>query len=224
MSPEATASLVLYDYWRSSAAYRVRIALRLKGLAFEQRAVHLVRDGGQQHGPEYRRVNPQGLVPALVHDGRVLTQSLAICEYLDEAFPAKPLLPGSAAGRARVRAMALLVACDIHPLNNLRVQQALRNRFGAGEDALQAWMCHWMASGFAALESLVGEEGYDGDFCCGERPGLADCFLVPQVYNAERHACDMRPFPRLRAIVAACRALPAFAAAAPEAQPDAIST
>lgn len=217
MSPEP--GLVLYDYWRSSAAYRVRIALRLKGLKYEQRAVNLIRDGGEQHGAAYRALNPQGLVPALVHDGRILTQSLAICEYLEEVFPETPLLPAGVEERARARALALMIACDIHPLNNLRVQQHLRRALDADDRDLEAWMNHWMSTGFAAVEAqLTG-----GRFCSGETPGLADCFLVPQVYNAERYGCDLTPFPGIREISTRCRALPAFAGSAPEAQPDAPS-
>ena len=215
------AGLILHDYWRSSAAYRVRIALHLKGLSFEQRAVNLVRDGGEQHGAAYRALNPQGLVPALVHNGRVLTQSLAICEYLDEVFPETPLLPAQARERAGVRALALLVACDIHPINNLRVQQRLRGTFGADDEAVVEWMNHWVSAGFRALEQRL-ERDYEGaKYCTGDSPGLADCCLVPQVYNAERYHCDLRPFPRIRSVAARCRELPAFAAAAPESQPDA---
>ena len=213
--------LVLYDYWRSSAAYRVRIALHLKGLSFEQKAVNLVKGGGEQHGTEYRKLNPQGLVPALVHGDRVLTQSLAICEYLDEMFPNRPLLPSSAADRASVRSLALMVACDIHPINNLRVLQRLRNVFGADDGSVVDWMNHWMSAGFTALERRLGADFSGTDFCAGNAPGLADCFLVPQIYNAERYSCDLDPFPRIRAVAARCRELPAFAAAAPESQPDA---
>lgn len=219
MSPEP--ELTLYDYWRSSAAYRVRIALHLKGLAFEQRPVHLVSGGGQHHSEAYRALNPQGLVPALVHDGRVLTQSLAICEYLDEVFPDAPLLPETPVERARVRALALVVACDIHPLNNLRVLQRLKNGFQAGEDAVVDWMNGWMKNGFDAFERLLERDAGNGRYCAGEAPGLADCFLVPQVYNAERYACDLAPYPRIRRVVARCRQLDPFAAAAPESQPDA---
>ncbi len=220
MSPEQ--GLVLYDYWRSSAAYRVRIALHLKGLAFEQRPVHLVRDGGEQHQPGYRRLNPQGLVPALVHEDRVLTQSMAICEYLEEAFPHAPLLPDDRHLRARARAMALAVACDIHPLNNLRVQRYLKQELGVGKDAVRDWMNHWMCEGFSALEEILAMAPGDLIYCQGGEPGLADCFLVPQVYNAERFGCDLSPFPRIRSITALCREHAAFVAAAPERQADAV--
>ena len=215
------SGLILYDYWRSSAAYRVRIALHLKGHSFEQRAINLVKNGGEQHGAGYREINPQGLVPALVHDDLVLTQSLAICEYLDEVFPQSPLLPPSAARRAVVRALALTVACDIHPINNLRVQQQLRSRFGAEQDALADWMNHWMSVGFTALERRLQNDFPGAVFCTGDVPGLAECFLVPQLYNAERYSCDLEPYPRIRGVAARCRELAAFAAAAPESQPDA---
>lgn len=216
----AESGLILYGYWRSSAAYRVRIALNLKGLSYVQHAVHLIRDGGEQHAPAYRRLNPQGLVPALAHDGAIITQSLAICEYLDERFPAHPLLPSEPLDRARCRAMALAVACDIHPINNLRVQQYLERRLDVPRDDVVAWMNHWVAEGFAAIEAELDARG-GPPFCQGPAPGLADCFLVPQVYNAERFECDLSPFPRIRAVTARCRSLPAFAAAEPERQPDA---
>lgn len=217
MSPPA---LVLHGYWRSSAAYRVRIGLGLKGLAWEDRPVHLVRDGGQQHSPAHAALNPQQLVPVLEHDGRVLTQSLAILEYLDEAFPDTPaLLPADAAGRARVRALAQLIACDVHPLNNLRVMQYLGRELAADEGARLAWTRHWMAEGFAAMEALLATR--PGRFCHGDTPGLADCCLLPQLYNARRFDLDLAPYPQLRAVEQACQALPAFAAAVPEAQPDA---
>lgn len=215
------AGLVLYDYWRSSAAYRVRIALHLKGLDFVQEPVNLVREGGEQHRSAYRSLNPQGLVPALLHEGQVLTQSLSICEYLEELFPEVPLLPGDPLNRARVRAMAQLVACDIHPLNNLRVQQRLKSHHGVDEVAVVDWMNHWMSEGFRALERLLSNSVMTGRCCFGDRPGLADCCLVPQVYNAERFGCDLEPFPVIRAISAYCRGLEAFRAAAPERQPDA---
>jgi maleylacetoacetate isomerase len=219
MSPES--GLVLYDYWRSSAAYRVRIALHLKGLEFEQRPVNLVRDGGEQHQSAYRALNPQGLVPALVHEDQVITQSLAICEYLEEAFSGYSLLPGDPVNRARVRAMALLVACDIHPLNNLRVQQQLKSGLGAQEQVVVAWINRWISDGFSALERQLSNSAMTGTCCFGDQPGLADCCLVPQFYNAERFGCDLAPFPLICAIASHCRDLPAFAQAAPERQPDA---
>lgn len=215
------AGLKLYGYWRSSSAYRVRLALNLKGLAYEQQSVHLVRNGGEQHSEAYRKLNPMGLVPALVHGEQVLVESLAICEYLDEVFPAKPLLPANASERARVRSLALTIACGIQPLNNLAVLQYLETGFGADKQAVARWYVHWIARGFQAVETWLQRGGASGDFCHGDQPGLADCFLVPQVYNAERFNCDLAPFPRIQEITARCRALEAFAAAAPEAQPDA---
>ncbi|MBF8222531.1 maleylacetoacetate isomerase [Halomonas sp. 328] len=210
----------LYGYFRSSAAYRVRIALNLKGLAHDQAPVNLVK--GEQRGEEYLARNPQGLVPALVTDDGVrLTQSLAICEYLDERYPDPALLPADAAGRARVRALAQSVACEIHPLNNLRVLKYLTGELGLDEAAKMTWYRHWIAEGFAALEAQLSREAGSGDFCHGDTPGLADLCLVPQVFNAERFECDLAPYPRIRRIVANCRALDAFAQAAPEAQPDA---
>ncbi len=210
----------LYGYFRSSAAYRVRIALNLKGLAYDQAPVNLVK--GEQRGEENLARQPQGLVPSLVtDDGLVLTQSLAICEYLDETHPEPPLLPADAAGRARVRALAQLVACEIHPLNNLRVLKYLVGELGADETAKVTWYRHWVTEGFAALETMLSREAGSGDFCHGDTPSLADLCLVPQVFNAERFECDLTAYPRIRRITANCRALPAFAQAAPGAQPDA---
>ncbi|HET7921545.1 MAG TPA: maleylacetoacetate isomerase [Gammaproteobacteria bacterium] len=211
----------LFTYFRSSAAYRVRIALNLKGLKADYRYVHLVRDGGQQHQPDYLKLNPQGLVPALVEDGEVLTQSLAIIEYLEETHPVPALLPKDALGRARVRALAQLVACDIHPVNNLRILQYLEREFGVDEVARKAWYRHWIIEGFSALEKLLADHPATGKFCHGDQPGLADIFLVPQVYNANRFDVDMSAYPVIARINSACLALPAFAEAAPERQADA---
>ncbi len=213
--------IVLYTYWRSSAAYRVRIGLELKGLAWEARPVHLVRDGGEQHLDAYCRLNPQQLVPTLLHEGHALTQSLAIVEYLDERFPQVPLLPADATGRARVRALAQLVACDIHPINNLRVMQYLERSLQLPADARMQWTLHWMAEGFAAMEALLANSRDTGTFCHGDRPGLADLCLLPQLYNAHRFGLDLAPYPTLRRIEAACQALDAFDRARPENQPDA---
>jgi maleylacetoacetate isomerase len=213
--------LKLYGYWRSSAAYRVRIALELKGLTYESVPVHLVRDGGEQRKPSYRRINPQGRVPALEHDGRVLTQSLAIIEYLDETWPEPALLPSTAAARARVRALAQLVACDIHPLNNLRVLQYLAKELGRSEDARNDWYRHWIEDGFDALEALLAGSTETGRYCHGNEPGLADVLLVPQVYNARRYQCDLTPYQTITRIEQACNALAAFDRARPERQPDA---
>ena len=213
--------LQLYSYWRSSAAYRVRIGLNLKGLPYEIVPVHLVQDGGQQHSADYSAINPQQLVPTLGHGQRRLGQSLAILEYLDEVWPDRPLLPATARARQRVRALALLVACDVHPLNNLRVLQYFEREWNVPQPERDAWVKHWITDGFAAAEALLAEHPSTGDFCEGETPTLADCCLVPQVYNARRFGVDMAAYPTLARIEAACLALPAFDAARPENQPDA---
>jgi maleylacetoacetate isomerase len=214
-------ALRLYTYWRSSAAYRVRIALAVKGLEYESVPRHLLRGGGEQRRPDFLALNPQGLVPALEHDGHVVTQSLAICEYLEEIHPQPPLLPSDPLGRAAVRAMALAVACDVHPLNNLRVQQYLRGELGQGDEAVAHWTRHWIDRGFVALEQLIARYTGDGRHCCGSSVTLADVFLVPQVYNARRAQLDLSPYPRLAHVVQHLESLPAFVAARPEAQPDA---
>lgn len=211
------AELFFYDYWRSSAAYRVRIALNLKGLAYESIPVHLGK--GEQRADAYHALNPQGLVPMLVADGARLTQSLAIIEYLDETHPRPPLLPLDAAGRAHARAMAQLVACDIHPLNNLRVLKYLSETLNIDDDAKHQWIARWIAEGLQALETLVCE--YGGTFCFGGTVTVADICLIPQLYNARRFHCSLDGYPALVAVEARCNALPAFAAALPENQPDA---
>ena len=211
----------LYDYFRSSAAYRVRIALNLKGIAPDERTfVHLRM--GNQRAQDYLALNPQGLVPALeLDDGRVLTQSLAIVEYLDETHPEPPLLPLDAAGRARVRAIALGIACEIHPLNNLRVLNYLIGTLGVSREQKDGWYKYWVDVGFEALERKLAHEKETARFCHGDAPTLADICLVPQIANARRFNIDLSPYPTLTGIEAACLALPAFAAAAPERQPDA---
>jgi maleylacetoacetate isomerase len=210
----------LYDYFRSSAAYRVRIALNLKGLTAERAFVHLRR--GVQRGDDYLAVNPLGLVPALVTDaGDVLTQSLAIIEWLDETHAQPPLLPPDAAGRARVRALALAIACDIHPINNLRVLNYLTGTLGATEAQKNGWYRYWCDVGFEAMETQLAREKATGVFCHGGSPTIADVCLVPQLANARRVDLDLSPYPTLLRIEAACNALPAFAAAAPSRQPDA---
>jgi maleylacetoacetate isomerase len=214
-------ALRLYTYWRSSAAYRVRIALAHKGLEYESVPRHLLRDGGEQRRADYLALNPQGFVPALEHDGVVVTQSLAICEYLDECVPTPPLLPAGARERAAVRAMALAVACDIHPLNNLRVLQHLRTEFGQDDEGLGRWARHWISRGFEALEQLVARHSGDGLHCFGRAVTLADVCLVPQVANARRVQLDLAPWPRLMAVTSHLESLPAFAAARPDVQPDA---
>jgi maleylacetoacetate isomerase len=208
----------LYGFSRSSAAFRVRIALNLKGLDFESAFIHLRR--GDQGRPEYLGVNPQGLVPALELDGQTLIQSLAIIEYLDETHPEPPLLPRDAAGRARVRALAEIVACDIHPLNNLRVLRYLLRPLGHSEDDLAIWYNHWIDAGFRALEGLLANDSRTGRFCHGDAPTLADAALVPQVVNAERYRLDMAPYPTIASIYTTCMNLDAFAAAHPQRQPD----
>jgi len=215
------SDLALYGYWRSTAAYRVRIALELKGLSWDNRPVHLVRDGGEQHSAAYRALNPQGVVPALLDGERVFTQSLAIAEYLDEMYPEPPLLPVDPRGRARVRALALTIGCDIHPLGNLRVLQQLERQFGATEAQRADWTRHWMGQGFAAIEALLADNVATGAYCHGDTPGLADICLVPQVYNAVRWQLPLDPYPNVRRIHDACLALPAFCTAVPEVQPDA---
>jgi len=207
----------LYGYFRSSAAYRVRIALNLKGLAYENAFVHLRK--GEQRAPDYVKLNPQGLVPTLLDGDLALGQSLAILEYLEEVHPKPALLPRDPAARARVRALALAVACDIHPLNNLKILQYLQKELGLDEAARNAWYHRWVHDGFAAIEAQLGG-AETGRFCHGDQPGMADLCLVPQVFNAERLKVDLAPYPTIRRIVAEARALPAFAQAAPEAQPD----
>jgi len=210
----------LYDYFRSSAAYRVRIALNLKGLAPERASVHLRR--GSQRDDDYLALNPQGLVPTLVADnGDVMTQSLAIIEWLDETSPEPPLLPADAAGRARVRSLALAIACDIHPLNNLRVLNYLTGTLGATEAQKNGWCRYWCDVGLEAIETQLAREQATGTFCHGGAPTLADICLVPQLANARRVDLDLAPYPTLLRIEAACAALPAFANAAPLRQPDA---
>jgi len=210
----------LYGYFRSSAAYRVRIALNLKGLTPEGSYVHLQK--AQQRADDFLALNPQGLVPALVTDqGDVLTQSLAIVEWLDETHPSPPLLPADAPGRARVRSIAQAIACDIHPLNNLRVLNYLTHTLGVSDEQRNGWYRYWVDLGFEALERRLSREAATGRFCHGDAPTLADVCLVPQVANARRFKIDLSPYPTLVRIDAACQALPAFAAAAPERQPDA---
>jgi len=208
----------LYTYFRSSAAYRARIALNLKGIPYEMASIHLTRGGGQQHGAEYRAVNPQGRVPALALDnGDTLIQSLAIIEYLEEAFPTPPLLPSDPAARAHVRALAHVISCDIHPLNNTSPLFYLKNTLKHDQDTINAWYAHWVTVGFAAFEALIKP----GPYCFGAQPGLADICLVPQVANARRFNVPLDQFPKIVAVDAACLKLPAFDKARPDNQPDA---
>jgi maleylacetoacetate isomerase len=211
----------LFTYYRSSAAWRVRIALSYKGIPHGTVPVHLVRDGGQQHSESYRELNPQGLVPALADDRQIFGQSLAIIEYLEEIHPDPPLLPPDYQGRAQVRGMALAIACDIHPLNNLRITNYLRDPLGQDDAAVGAWYRHWVAEGFRALEELARRYGDGERYLHGNTVTMADVCLVPQVYNARRFDCDLAPYPALVAIDAHLRTLPAFEATRPEAQPDA---
>lgn len=213
--------LALYTYFRSSAAYRVRIALALKGLAYETRAVHLLRQGGEQRQPAYLAINPAGIVPALVDGDVTVTQSLAIIEYLEDTRPTPPLLPRDPVGRARVRALAQSIACEIHPLNNLRVLQRLEHSHGLDKDARRDWYHHWIHTGFSALETALARDPATGRFVHGDHPGLVDCCLVPQMANARRFEVPLDAYPTLVRIDAACRELDAFQQAAPERQPDA---
>jgi maleylacetoacetate isomerase len=210
----------LYTYFRSSAAYRVRIALNLKGLAYDAVPVHLVKGGGEHLQDAYRAVNPSALVPSLQDEGATITQSMAILEYLEETHPATPLLPAAPLERARVRELAQMIACDIHPVNNLRILRYLVRTLGVSDDAKNEWYRHWIKEGFAALEAHLARDPAPGRFCHGDTPTMADCFLVPQVYNAQRFDIDMTAYPRIAAINDACAALPAFAAAHPAQQPD----
>jgi maleylpyruvate isomerase len=208
----------LYTYFRSSAAYRVRIALNLKGLPYEMAAIHLTKDGGHQHKPEYHAINPQGRVPALaLSNGEILTQSLAIIEYLDEIQPEPALLPADALERAKVRAVAQVIACDIHPLNNLISLQYLKRTLKQEQADIDAWYHHWVIEGFKAVEAMIAA----GPYACGAHVTLADVCLIPQVFNARRLKVPLEAFPKIVAVEAACLKLPAFDKARPENQPDA---
>jgi maleylacetoacetate isomerase len=210
----------LYTYFRSSAAFRVRIALNLKGLAYEPAFVHLGK--GEHRQPAYAAVNPQGLLPALEVDGALLAQSIAIMEYLEEAHPQPPLLPKHPLGRARVRSLSLLVACEIHPLNNPRVLKYVKNTLGHSQEEVDAWYRHWIADGLAKLQAELARIG-TGRHCHGDAPSMADCCLVPQVFNARRFECDLKPYPTVMRVFDACMRLEAFDRAQPSKQPDAES-
>ena len=214
-------NLRLYSFWRSSAAFRVRIALNLKQLVYEIEPVHLVKDGGQQHTAEYRELNPQEFVPVLLHGNRILRQSSAIMEYLDDTWPENPLFPSVPRDAQRARAIAQMIACDIHPLNNLRVMQYLESQFGANQAQKDEWMKHWMITGFDALEKVLANNPSTGGFCEGDTPTVADCCLVPQVYNAVRFKVAMKPYPTICRINQACCEMEEFKQAHPGAQPDA---
>lgn len=213
-------SITLHTYFRSSASYRVRIALNLKGLEAKHVPVHLSRNGGAQYEPAFRRLNPESAVPLLTDGSFVLGQSLAIMEYLDEVHPEPPLLPESVEERARARRIALSIACDIHPLNNLRVLKYLTGKLGLDEEAKNAWVHHWIGLGLGALEQIVSES-HSHRYCVGMYPTMADCCLIPQLFNARRFGVDLSLYPTLLAIDAACGELEAFRKAHPSSQPDA---
>ncbi|WP_419418770.1 maleylacetoacetate isomerase [Legionella sp. D16C41] len=205
----------LYDYYRSSASYRVRIALNLKNISYETFSVHLVNNGGEQHAPNYTKLNPQGLVPTLDENGHILNQSLAIIEYLEEINPTPPLLPQTPLGRAQVRSLALIIACDIHPLNNLRVLNRLRHQFNAEEENVKSWYYHWLKEGFDAFERRLQNMPHKGQVCYGSEVTLADICLIPQVYNAKRFGFPLTEYPLINEINTYCLTLPAFKNAAP---------
>lgn len=211
----------LLNYFRSSASYRVRIALNLKGLPYEYVPVHLNRGGGEQFHPEFTQHNPQALVPVYEEGDISVSQSLAIIEYLEEKYPEVALLPRDPAGRARVRQLSLAVACDIHPLNNLRVLKYLTGPLGVSEDAKMQWIQHWIGIGLEALETAVATNRPDGAFCHGDTPSIADCCLLPQLFGARRFGINVEKYPTLASIERACNAIPAFQEASPEKQPDA---
>ncbi|WP_061960057.1 maleylacetoacetate isomerase [Cupriavidus pauculus] len=211
----------LLNYFRSSASYRVRIALNLKGLPYEYVPVHLNRGGGEQFYPEFTQHNPQALVPVYEEDDISVSQSLAIIEYLEEKYPEVALLPRDPAGRARVRQLSLAVACDVHPLNNLRVLKYLTGPLGVSEDAKMQWIQHWIGIGLEALETAVATNRPDGAFCHGDTPSIADCCLLPQLFGARRFGINVEKYPTLASIERACNAIPAFQEASPEKQPDA---
>lgn len=216
-----TGALKLYSYWRSSAAYRVRIALNLKGLPYEIEPVHLVNDGGEQFSAEYTELNPQSLVPTLVDGHRILRQSMAIIEYLEETWPDPPLMSDTARDRVRVRTLSQIIACEIHPLNNLRVLKFLEKTWNVPQAERELWVRHWLKEGFTALEATLVDSPATGTFCEGDFPTMADCLLIPQVYNAQRFGLDLTPFPTVARINEECLAMEAFDKARPENQPDA---
>jgi maleylpyruvate isomerase len=211
----------LYSYFRSSAAYRVRIALNLKGLPCEIAPVHLVRDGGQHLKPAYRALNPDATLPTLVDGGDVMTQSIAIIEYLEEMYPEPALLPGTPSDRAFIRSLALQVACEIHPVNNMRVLKYLKNELGVSDEARDAWYRHWVEAGFDSLEKRLAGDARVGAFCFGDSPTLADLCLVPQVFNARRFCVDVSRYPTIERIDALAGQIDAFHRAAPAQQSDA---
>jgi maleylacetoacetate isomerase len=211
----------LYTFFRSSASYRVRIALNLKGISCEQAPIHLRRGGGEQFTAAYKAINPQALVPALEDNGRILTQSLAIIEYLDEKYPNPPLLPKDPADKAVVRSMALVIACEVHPIQNLRVLNYVKATYNQTDEQVNQWAQHWIDLGLSALQETIVAQPKRGNFCFGDTPTLADICLIPQLGNARRYRCDLSKYPPILEIDKNCAALPAFANAAPEKQPDA---
>ncbi len=213
-------NITLYTYYRSSAAYRVRIALNLKRLKYTAHPIHLLKEGGKNNSASYRKLNPQGLIPTLVDNGVVISQSLAIIEYLEECYPAIPLLPLSPEWRGRVRSFAQIICCDTHPLNNLRVIDYLKTEMQQDESARTQWYHHWIAEGLMALEQTLIATSPHTPFCFGDEPGMADACLIPQLYNAKRFECDLEPYPTLRKIYDNGMALKQFQQAAPERQPD----
>ena len=211
----------LYTFFRSSASYRVRIALNLKGLSYEQAPIHLRKGGGEQFSAVYKALNPQALVPTLEDNGKVLTQSLAIIEYLEEKHPKPALLPGDPAEKAIVRGMALIIACEVHPIQNLRVLNFIKSSYNQTDEQVNQWAQHWIDLGLSALEQSIVAHSKGGKFCFGDTPTLADICLVPQLGNARRYGCDLSQYPTILSIEKNCMALSAFANAAPEKQPDA---
>jgi len=211
----------LYSFFRSSASYRVRIALNLKGIAYEQAPIHLRRGGGEQFGAAYRALNPQALVPTLEDGGKILTQSLAIIEYLEEKQPQPALLPKDPADKALVRSMAMIVACEVHPIQNLRVLNYVKKEYNQTDEQVNRWAQHWIDLGLSALEEMLAAQPKRGKYCWGNAPTLADICLVPQLGNARRYGCDLSRYPNILAVEKNCMALPAFIDAAPEKQPDA---
>jgi len=211
----------LYTFFRSSASFRVRIALNLKRLKYQQAPIHLRRGGGEQLSAAYKAINPQALVPTLEDGGKILTQSLAIIEYLEERYPQPPLLPRDPADKAVVRSMALIIACEVHPIQNLRVLQYVKREYNQSDEQVNRWAQHWINLGLAALEQTIVAQARRGRFCFGDTPTLADICLVPQLGNARRYGCDLSPYPAIIEIEKNCMALPAFADAVPEKQPDA---
>jgi len=212
--------MILYTYFRSSAAYRARLALHLKGIKFESRYVHLLRDGGEQLSAEYKRLNPLGRVPTLVDDELVLTQSGAIMEYLEERYPGPPIMPEAAGDRAFVRSIAQTLVADTQPLQNLGVARYLSREMQQSQEAINVWTRHWMSNGFAAVEALLVRRGACGEFCCGDRPSIADICIVAQCFTTRRFNLALDPYPNVARIDARCRELAAFRAAAPAAQAD----